>query len=103
MEESTGHRSGMKVSNIAETSSQACRCGSWLAHWNRFSGKGARTFCAEATCAREPAFGALVRKLGSGDPAAYVVPFCAAHHRDAGEIEIEFTTLVSTDLARTCG
>lgn len=39
----------MEVKNIISTSDNTCKCDSWLAHWEEFSGDTA-SFCKVETC-----------------------------------------------------
>ena len=44
----------MKVKNLNGTSQRTCKCGSWLKHWEKFSGRSAELVSAyvSETCDR---------------------------------------------------
>jgi len=94
----------MKVININGTSDNTCKCGSWLEHWNKFSGQSI-SYCREKTCLKKPEVGAHVQKDSTTDKNWYIVPFCYTHNGKTGEsLEIsDNTKLVSANVSETCG
>ena len=94
----------MKVRNINGTSSNTCKCASWLKHWGKFSG-GTAGLCKEKTCMSTATVGAHVQKSDSTDQNWYIIPLCDSHNKMVGkEIELYGTpTLVSANVSETCG
>ena len=93
----------MKLRNINGTSDTACRCGSWLDHWKKFSGQSAY-FCGAVSCSNTELVGAHVRKGGgSRDQQWYIYPLCGSHSQHRGELEIwDDYRLVSANKKETC-
>lgn len=92
----------MKVRNINGTSSLSCPCGTWIAHWRKFSGKS-QTYCSEKTCLKTELVGAHVQKVGA-DNSWYIVPLCSGHNQKAESIElIDDAVLVSAVKNSNCG
>lgn len=93
----------MKVTNINGTSDNSCKCDSWLAHWEKFSGRTAG-LCVEKTCTEAAAVGAHVQKDSSTDKAWYIIPLCKKHNKAADELELYGSpVLVSANVSQTCG
>ncbi len=95
----------MKVTNINNTSSNTCQCGSWLDHWKNYSGQSVPTYCPEEKCLSKPEVGAHVQKYGSTDRSWYIVPLCKACNGKTGQtLTISDTVkLVSANVGDTCG
>lgn len=94
----------MKVRNINGTSQNACKCGSWLKHWEKFGGKSAPTYCSESSCTEKELVGAHVQKDTSTDKSWYIVPLCKKHNAKTDSLTIsDLTTLVSANVSQTCG
>ena len=95
----------MRVSNINGISDDACKCGSWLKHWEKFSGQSLTTFCPQVTCVQRPAEGAHAQKDNSSDSGWYIVPLCTAHSGKKGKsLDIsDNVNLVSANVSKTCG
>lgn len=95
----------MKVKNLNGTSDNSCNCGSWLKHWENFSGQSLPTYCCESSCMNKPTVGAHVQKDSSTDESWYIIPLCSTHNADKGQtLEIQSSTkLVSANVAATCG
>jgi hypothetical protein len=93
----------MKLRNINGTSDTLCSCGSWLAHWKRFSGQSIE-YCQAIGCLNRELVGAHVQKGGgSSDPSWYIYPLCRYHHKYGGELEVpDPCTLVSANKKETC-
>mgnify|MGYP001398950782 CR=1 FL=1 len=93
-----------KVRNINGISNNNCRCGSWLAHWEKFSGRKA-VFCSEAGCANQAEAGGQVLRVGANDDNWYIIPLCKEHNALTGRaIEvIDATIFVPVDAEETCG
>lgn len=68
-----------KVKNINGTSEASCKCGSWLAHWKKFSNQTV-TYCVETTCLKTDLVGAHVQKADSTDSNWYIIPLCQTHN-----------------------
>jgi len=95
----------MKVNNINGTSDNTCKCGSWLAHWKKFSGQALSNYCSETTCIKKPEVGAHVQKDVSTDKSWYIVPLCSTHNAETGKSLIigDSVALVSANVSSTCG
>ena len=94
----------MRVKNLNGTSKNTCSCGSWLKHWEKFSGQPACQ-CYAIGCLNSASVGALVQKDDAFDRGWYVVPLCAeCNAKRGGELEIwKGAGLVSADVSETCG
>ncbi|TDX00383.1 hypothetical protein EDB95_1405 [Dinghuibacter silviterrae] len=93
----------MKIKNISGTSELDCVCGSWLKHWENFSGKTA-TYCGEQYCTEtKNLVGAHVRRVDISDSNRYILPLCAKHNKSKEELEVfSKYTLVSANTGETC-
>lgn len=93
----------MKVRNINGTSDNTCKCDSWLAHWEKFSGKKAY-MCSAYGCTKTSLVGAHVQKDGLLDRSWYIIPLCQAHNKQAPELIVsDNTQLISANVSETCG
>ncbi len=93
----------MKVKNIKGTSDNTCKCDSWLAHWEKYSGVEPGN-CVEKDCKSKATVGAHVRKDSDTDSSWYIIPLCDTHNKKADEMELRGTpTLVSANVSETCG
>jgi hypothetical protein len=94
----------MKVKNINGTADTTCSCGSWLAHWQRFSGQKV-SICPADGCLKTDLVGAHVQKGGgSADQKWYIYPLCNTHNMHVGELEVSASyLLVSANKSETCG
>ena len=95
----------MKVKNINGTSDNTCKCGSWLEHWEQFSGQDLPKDCPVENCHQTPEVGAHVQKDGEPGSSWYIVPLCKTHN---GETKKSLTIsddvlLVSANVGITCG
>jgi len=95
----------MKVNNINGTSQNICKCGSWLKHWENFSGQLLPKYCPEKACMKAPEVGAHVQKGDSSDRSWYIIPLCKDHNAMTGKsLDImDSIKLVSANVAQTCG
>lgn len=93
----------MKVKNINGTSDNVCNCGSWLAHWEKFSNKTAG-LCTEKDCIESAEVGAHVQKDSLTDSSWYIVPLCKKHNATKDPLDlVGTTTFVSANVSNTCG
>lgn len=94
----------MKIKNINGTTDNACKCGSWLKHWEKFSNQSTG-FCQAEQCTRTDVVGAHVQKGGSSsDQKWYIYPLCKEHNQYKDELEVSDTyKLVSANVNETCG
>ena len=93
----------MKIKNINGTSDTTCSCGSWLKHWEKFSGLSV-TFCPVSTCVNKDLVGAHVQKANSTDDKWYIYPLCNSHNQSTGELEVpDGNKLVPANKKETCG
>lgn len=90
-----------KVKNINGTSDTTCKCGSWYAHWRKYSGYD-KTYCSEDGCTNRDPIGAHVQKYNSTDEKWYIVPLCRSHNASTGTLDIGNTTLVPANKSETC-
>lgn len=95
----------MKVKNINGTSENACKCGSWLDHWKKFSGQSVPNFCPEEKCTQKVEVGAHVQKDVPTDNSWYIYPLCKIHNGKHGEsLSVsDVYKLVSANIKETCG
>jgi hypothetical protein len=95
----------MKVHNVNGTSANACRCGSRLEHWRRFSRQPLSNFCPEKSCTERPVVGALVQMDGPDDRGWYIIPLCETHNSQTGRtLEVsDGVALASASVGETCG
>jgi hypothetical protein len=92
----------MKIKNINRTSQTTCACGSWLKHWEKFSGQSI-TYCPEINCMNKDLLGAHVQKAVSSDTNWYIFPLCGAHNKSTGVLDVSDTyILVSANKKETC-
>lgn len=92
----------MKLKNINGTSQTTCSCGSWLKHWEKFSGQ-AIAYCPVEGCLKKDLVGAHVQKAYGSDNNWYIYPLCNAHNQSTGELEVSDTyKLVSANKQETC-
>lgn len=93
----------MKVKNINGISNHSCSCGSWLKHWQRFSGAETPVQeCAKEGCSRGADVGAHVRKDTNGE--WFIIPLCQNHNNRAEELDIDSSTsFASANIQATCG
>ena len=91
-----------KIKNINGTSNNSCKCGSWLNHYVKFAGRNP-TFCSETNCLNKDLVGAHVQKVDPSNNNWYIVPLCSEHNKSKGELDIGSTSLVSANVAVTCG
>ncbi len=93
----------MKVTNINGTSENTCKCGSWLKHWENFSGTSIPGTCREASCMNKPEVGAHVQKDSLTDKKWYIIPLCSKHNTKAESLTVmDSTIFVSANVSETC-
>ena len=99
----------VKIKNEKKTARRPpCSCGSWLAHWEKFSKQKAHK-CSVYKC-DEPATVAthITRPAAESDDYktdAYLVPMCATHNAKHEEIfrSKNSVTFVWANVEETCG
>ncbi len=93
----------MKLKNLNGTSDNSCKCGSWLAHWEKFSRKTI-SLCPVKTCYDRAEVGAHVQK-DTSDNNWYIVPLCKKHNAEKTKtLDVsDETSLVSANVGSTCG
>jgi len=92
----------MKIENINGTSQTTCNCGSWLKHWEKFSGQSV-VYCPATSCLKKDLVGAHVQKFNSSDKKWYIYPLCSAHNKSTEVLEVSGTyNLVSANKKETC-
>lgn len=91
----------MKVKNLNGTSANACKkCGSRLAHWEKLSGKTAKTCCCKG-CANDAKVGAHVQK-DTTDMSWYIIPLCHACNKKPSTEVFELNTGSTLESAVAC-
>lgn len=90
----------LKIKNINKTNDSPCKCGSWLKHWEKFSGE-ATTVCACVTCAKTDLVGCHVQLVNNDDDVWYIVPLCNFHSRFEIELPVS-AKFVSAHKTETC-
>ncbi len=93
----------IQVHNINGTSDNTCKCGSWLKHWENFSGKKAG-LCAEVSCQASAEVGAHVQKENSSSSKWYIIPLCSKHNNMKGQsiYVMDSTVFISANTKETC-
>ena len=92
----------MKIKNINGASDAACACGSWMQHWEKFSGQKT-TFCLAVGCMGKDLVGAHVQKADSRDDKWYIYPLCNSHNERSKELEVsDGYKLAPVDTSETC-
>jgi len=94
----------MRVKNLNGTSTSKCKCGSWLAHWERFSGKKA-TKCAVTTCGNKATVGGHVQLESNSNFSWYIIPLCVECNNNRGAVLTIHDNLppVPANVSETCG
>jgi hypothetical protein len=94
--------SAMRLKNINGTLDKECSCGSWLKHWEKFSGQ-TTLFCQAVGCVRADVVGAHVQVAINPDNKWYIYPLCDTHSRQSGELDVSgFYKLVPANRRETC-
>lgn len=95
----------MRVKNINGTTQDACKCGSWLGHWKKFSGMSVPSYCAEKNCTKQDLVGAHVQNDSSSDRDWYIIPLCSDHNGQKGAaLDVsDGVKLVPANVSMTCG
>ena len=90
-----------KIKNVRGTAARTCPCGSWLSHWEKFSGQTS-AFCQVEECLETDVVGAHVQ-VAVGDGEVYIYPLCKLHNQSSGVLLVSDTyKLVSANKALTC-
>lgn len=77
------HNTHLQVKNLKNTGERECGCGTWLAHWRKFSKTRPDTvvICAKLDCGAVAEVGAHVQlKDGRRGDAWFIVPLCRRHN-----------------------
>ncbi len=92
----------LKVRNIDGSPPSGCACGSWLKHWQKFSGQSL-TYCPVAGCLDRDLAGVHVQIAADSDGQWFIYPLCQEHSQTPGELLVSDTFfLVSASKAHTC-
>lgn len=92
----------MKIRNINGISDPPCACGSWMQHWEKFSGQKT-TFCQVVGCMEKDLVGAHIQKADAWDDTWYIYPLCNFHNQRSKELQVsDGYKLVPADKAETC-
>jgi hypothetical protein len=95
----------MTVRHVKGGGAYTCACGSWLHHWEKFSGEPLPRFCCVENCREKPEMGAHVSKEYSRDANSYVIPMCKTHAAEKHKcFHVGFSaTFVSAEPTMMCG
>jgi len=98
----------MKVKNINGTSDNTCTCGSWLKHWQKYSGQTITLLtssCPVLNCTGIIEVGAHVQKDSLTNNNWYIIPLCKNHNAQIDKTlnVSDIVKLVSANVANTCG
>jgi len=93
----------MQVHNLNGTAPNKCDCGSWLVHWQRFSGQTAN-HCVVIGCTNPHTVGGHVQKGSISDRGWYIIPLCSSCNAKRGETFSIYddVELVSVNVNITC-
>jgi hypothetical protein len=92
----------VRIKNINGTSDNDCKCGSWLRHWEKFSGQTTQ-WCQANGCIRTDVVGAHVQKATGSNSNWGIYPLCNEHNKHNGELEVSDSyKLVSANKKETC-
>jgi len=89
-----------QIKNINGIKNKKCKCGSWIKHWEKYSGHTA-TYCATENCFNQRFGGIHVQKTDSEDSQWYIVPLCSTHAANAEELKVS-APLVDANIEKTC-
>ena len=92
------------VRNASGTGERECSCGSWIKHWENFSGIKVRT-CRRKGCSGNDLDGAHVKLWNGDNNKEYIVPLCCGCNQIAVGEKIELkegTLLVRANKSETC-
>jgi hypothetical protein len=94
----------MRVKNLNGTSKNKCKCGSWLAHWQRYSQQTAN-HCVVIGCTGKDLVGGHVQKDSPYDSSWFIIPICNTCNLQQGQTltVVDEVNLVSANVAQTCG
>jgi len=94
----------MIVKNLNGTTNNKCNCGSWINHWNNYSGQTTKK-CVVKGCDNLPEVGGHVQKNSASDKSWYIIPICKSCNGLKGqELDvIDKVKLVSANVSNTCG
>lgn len=93
----------MQITNINGTADNQCTCGSWLKHWEKYSGQ-TTDYCQANGCLNKDIVGAHVQLANSIDKKWYIYPLCNKHNMHTGILEVSNSyKLVSANKSETCG
>jgi hypothetical protein len=95
----------MTIRNVPDTSDQKCEggCISWLAHWERATGRSAAN-CLVSGCRNKADVGGHVREVGQLK--VYIIPMCKQHNASIEPMNIDDTqrsNMVDAGVLGTCG
>lgn len=89
------------VLNLSGTGERVCSCGSWLRHWENFSGFSTK-FCQVDKCLSTDIVGAHI-KIAGGDDTTFILPLCREHNQFSGILVVAETfPLVLANKSLTC-
>ena len=92
----------MRVKNLNGTERYQCKCDSWYAHWQNFSGQKTSR-CVVVDCSGTNLVGGHVQKDSSSS--WYIIPICTACNGKRGQAlnVLDKVKLVSANVSQTCG
>lgn len=91
-----------KIKNLNGTADKACKCGTWLKHWEKFS-KQTTEFCQVDGCLNKDIVGAHVIYAHGANQNNYIYPICNSHNQSIEILSVSDSyTLVSANVKTTC-
>lgn len=88
-------------SNKQGTAVRSCSCGTWKAHWLKFSGRVWPSYCSVAGCVNAATVGGhIINPVVTGER---IVPLCDSCNKRVGVFSLDNgTMLVPANKAETC-
>ena len=98
----------VRIKNANGTAGRLCSCGSWLGHWEKYSGEKSGK-CAVDKCENDADVGAHITRPQANNSDykthQYIVPMCSFHNGAHGETfdSKEGVRFVRANVQGTCG
>lgn len=94
-------------SNVKGSADYRCGCGSWIKHWEKFSGEDWPKSCSVKKCTKKASVGAHIQQRNdeAGKNPTFIAPLCKDCNGKGADIEFDLvfgTVLVSANQSKTC-
>lgn len=89
------------VKNAKGTANASCACGTWLKHWEQYSGMTS-DYCQADGCISKDVIGAHVLLANGSDGTLYIYPLCKACNQKEGEFLVSATYKLVYAKVRAC-